>query len=93
MLAVIIKEIIIKTFLEHLILQGTVPVESEGRDGLFMPILVICAFTITALFTVLAVHQVKQRQRNRRAAAIPELAEQIEGKPSTLYQVPLVFIH
>uniref|UniRef100_F1KWW2 Receptor-type tyrosine-protein phosphatase-like protein n=1 Tax=Ascaris suum TaxID=6253 RepID=F1KWW2_ASCSU len=66
--------------------EGTVPVESEGRDGLFMPILVICAFTITALFTVLAVHHVKQRQRNRRAAAIPELAEQIEGKPSTLYQ-------
>uniref|UniRef100_A0A915BJU8 Uncharacterized protein n=2 Tax=Parascaris univalens TaxID=6257 RepID=A0A915BJU8_PARUN len=66
--------------------EGTVPVESEGRDGLFMPILVICAFTITALFTVLAVHQVKQRQRSRREAAIPELAEQVEGKPSTLYQ-------
>ncbi|VDM39988.1 unnamed protein product [Toxocara canis] len=66
--------------------RGVIPVESNGRDGLFMPILLICAFTITALFTVLAVHQVKQRQRNNRAAAIPELAEQIEGKPSALYQ-------
>ncbi|KHN79045.1 Receptor-type tyrosine-protein phosphatase N2, partial [Toxocara canis] len=66
--------------------EGVIPVESNGRDGLFMPILLICAFTITALFTVLAVHQVKQRQRNNRAAAIPELAEQIEGKPSALYQ-------
>uniref|UniRef100_A0A0M3K473 IA2 (inferred by orthology to a C. elegans protein) n=1 Tax=Anisakis simplex TaxID=6269 RepID=A0A0M3K473_ANISI len=66
--------------------EGVVPVESEGRDGLFMPILVICAFTITALFTVLAVHQIKQRQRNRRCTAITDVAEQIEGKPSALYQ-------
>lgn len=35
--------------------QGSVPVESSDRDWMFMPVLFVCAFTITALVSVLAV--------------------------------------
>ncbi|KIH66569.1 Protein-tyrosine phosphatase, partial [Ancylostoma duodenale] len=34
--------------------EESVPVESTDRDWMFMPVLFICAFTITALVTVLA---------------------------------------
>ncbi|EPB68380.1 Protein-tyrosine phosphatase [Ancylostoma ceylanicum] len=34
--------------------EESVPVESSDRDWMFMPVLFICAFTITALVTVLA---------------------------------------
>ncbi|KAJ1363786.1 hypothetical protein KIN20_023721 [Parelaphostrongylus tenuis] len=42
--------------------EESVPVESSSRDWIFMPVLFICAFTITTLVTVLAVHVMKNRR-------------------------------
>ena len=38
--------------------EDSLPVESTDRDWIFMPVLFICAFTITALLSVLAVIKV-----------------------------------
>jgi protein tyrosine phosphatase len=55
-----------------------VPVEKNERDWLFFPILFICAFTITTLISVLAVHLVKNRRRTYREN-LPEVIDTIEG--------------
>uniref|UniRef100_A0A158R462 Protein-tyrosine-phosphatase n=1 Tax=Syphacia muris TaxID=451379 RepID=A0A158R462_9BILA len=64
-----------------------VPVISEGRDKLFIPILVICATTGTALLGFLVVHQLRRRRlKSFNSNSINDLAEEIERKPSTVYQ-------
>ncbi|CAJ0597157.1 unnamed protein product [Cylicocyclus nassatus] len=64
--------------------EDSVPVESSARDWMFMPVLFVCAFTITALLSVLAVHLVKQRRHyyNNNIQNIDD----IEGKSSLAYQ-------
>ncbi|CAD5217157.1 unnamed protein product [Bursaphelenchus okinawaensis] len=59
-----------------------VPVEKSGRDWLFMPILAICAFTITSLVGVLAVHLIRNRRRNYKGSNFPEVVDCLEGKAS-----------
>ncbi|VDD96918.1 unnamed protein product [Enterobius vermicularis] len=67
--------------------KEAVPVISESRDRLFVPILVICATTGTALLGLLAAHQIRQRRRKSFGSRdITDLAEEIERKPSTVYQ-------
>ncbi|KAL6725933.1 hypothetical protein Aduo_007953 [Ancylostoma duodenale] len=64
--------------------EESVPVESTDRDWMFMPVLFICAFTITALVTVLAVHLVKHRRYY--GSNITHAVDDIEGKSSLAYQ-------
>lgn len=61
--------------------------ESENRDRFFTPILVVSAFTIAALVTVMAAHQIKEHRRKKRGSGLPEIgAEQYGGKTSLVYQ-------
>uniref|UniRef100_A0A1I7X889 Tyrosine-protein phosphatase domain-containing protein n=1 Tax=Heterorhabditis bacteriophora TaxID=37862 RepID=A0A1I7X889_HETBA len=69
---------------EAVTLQDSVPVESSERDWIFMPVLFICAFTITALLSVLIVHVVKNHRHYKNN--IQHVAEQMEGKSSLAYQ-------
>ncbi|KAK6745777.1 hypothetical protein RB195_012098 [Necator americanus] len=64
--------------------EESVPIESSERDWMFMPVLFICAFTITALVTVMAVHLVKHRRYY--GSNITHAADDIEGKSSLAYQ-------
>ncbi|EYB86806.1 hypothetical protein Y032_0273g999 [Ancylostoma ceylanicum] len=64
--------------------EESVPVESSDRDWMFMPVLFICAFTITALVTVLAVHLVKNRRYY--GSNITHAVDDVEGKSSLAYQ-------
>lgn len=64
--------------------EDSLPVESTDRDWIFMPVLFICAFTITALLSVLAVHFVRQRRHYKNNLAA--MTENIEGKGSLAYQ-------
>ncbi|VDM82498.1 unnamed protein product [Strongylus vulgaris] len=64
--------------------EDTVPVESSDRDWMFMPVLFICAFTITALVSVLAVHLMKNRRYYNNN--ITHNIDDIEGKSSLAYQ-------
>ncbi|CAD5223188.1 unnamed protein product [Bursaphelenchus xylophilus] len=59
-----------------------VPVEKSGRDWLFMPILAICAFTITSLVAVLAVHLIRNRRRSYKGSNFPEVVDCLDGKAS-----------
>lgn len=61
--------------------DDVVPVEKSGRDWLFLPILMVCAFTISSLIVVLAVHLVRSRRRNYRNN-LPEVLDCIDGKSS-----------
>jgi len=58
------------------------PVEKNERDWLFFPILFICAFTITTLVSVMAMHLVKNRRRTYREN-LPEVIDSIEGGKAT----------
>ncbi|KAI6188448.1 Receptor-type tyrosine-protein phosphatase N2 [Aphelenchoides besseyi] len=62
-----------------------VPVERSERDWLFYPILTVCAFTITSLIVLLAVHVVKNRRRPYKSN-FPEVVDHLEGKASTAYE-------
>lgn len=62
-----------------------VPVEKAGRDWLFVPILAVCALTITSLVSVLAVHLYKNRRRSYKSN-LPEVIDSIEGKPCAVYE-------
>ncbi|KAI6235178.1 Receptor-type tyrosine-protein phosphatase N2 [Aphelenchoides besseyi] len=62
-----------------------VPVERSERDWLFLPILMVCAFTITSLIIVLAVHVIRNRRRPYKSN-FPEVVDHLEGKASTAYE-------
>ncbi|KAK0421229.1 hypothetical protein QR680_015124 [Steinernema hermaphroditum] len=62
-----------------------VPVQKSENDHLFMPILMICAFTITALISVMAVHMFRTRRRNFKFE-LPEIADHLEGKAQMAYE-------
>lgn len=62
------------------------PVERSGRDWLFMPILTVCAFTITSLIVVLAIHLYRNRRRSYKGN-LPEILDHLNGKTSTAYEV------
>nr|CDJ88416.1 Protein-tyrosine phosphatase domain containing protein [Haemonchus contortus] len=64
--------------------EDSVPVESSDRDWMFMPVLFICAFTITALISVMAVHLMKHRRFY--TTNITNGLHDIEGKNSLTYQ-------
>ncbi|KAK6058261.1 hypothetical protein COOONC_04170 [Cooperia oncophora] len=64
--------------------EDSVPVESSDRDWMFMPVLFICAFTITALVSVLAVHMVKHRRFY--ASNLMSGGLDVEGKSNMTYQ-------
>ncbi|KHJ80826.1 hypothetical protein OESDEN_19494, partial [Oesophagostomum dentatum] len=66
--------------------EDSVPVESTDRDWMFMPVLFICAFTITALVAVLAVHLAKHRRYYYNSNITHIAPEDIEGKSSLAYQ-------
>uniref|UniRef100_A0AC34RF79 Receptor-type tyrosine-protein phosphatase N2 n=1 Tax=Panagrolaimus sp. JU765 TaxID=591449 RepID=A0AC34RF79_9BILA len=61
--------------------EDAVPVERSDRDWLFTPILAICAFTITTLVVVLAVHFIKNRRRLIKSN-LPEVIDSLEGGKS-----------
>ncbi|KAI6171328.1 Receptor-type tyrosine-protein phosphatase N2 [Aphelenchoides bicaudatus] len=65
--------------------DDVVPVERSGRDWLFMPILTVCAFTITSLIVVLAVHMYRNRRRSYKGN-LPEILDHLNGKTSTAYE-------
>jgi receptor-type tyrosine-protein phosphatase N len=50
-----------------------------------MPILTVCAFTITSLIVVLAVHMIKNRRRSYKGN-LPEILDHLNGKTSTAYE-------
>ncbi|KAI1721237.1 protein-tyrosine phosphatase domain-containing protein [Ditylenchus destructor] len=62
-----------------------VPVEKAGRDWLFVPILAVCALTITSLVSVLAVHLYKNRRHSYKSN-LPEVIDSIEGKQCAVYE-------
>jgi len=62
----------------------SLPVESTDRDWIFMPVLFICAFTITALLSVLAVHFVRQRRHYKNN--LQHMSEGLAEKGSLAYQ-------
>ncbi|TKR67343.1 hypothetical protein L596_023511 [Steinernema carpocapsae] len=62
-----------------------VPVQKSDHDHLFTPILMICAFTITALISVMAVHMFRSRRRNFKFN-LPEIADHLEGKAQLAYE-------
>lgn len=64
--------------------EESVPVESSDRDWIFMPVLFICAFTITTLVTVLAVHVMKNRRYY--ANNIIHAKDDLESKSCLAYQ-------
>jgi len=67
--------------------EDTVPVESVERDWLLLPLLFVCAFTVSALLAVLAVQAIRSRQRfNHASTANIDLLSSIDGKPSMAYQ-------
>lgn len=53
--------------------QDVVPVERSRRDWLFMPIMAVCALTISTLVAVLAVNLVRMRQRRRDTPVLPQV--------------------
>jgi len=65
--------------------EDVVPVESSKRDWLFMPILTVCAFTVTSLIVVLAVHMYRNRRRSFKGN-LPEILDHLNGKTSTAYE-------
>lgn len=67
-----------------------VPVEKAGRDWLFVPILAVCALTITSLVSVLAVHLYKNRRHSYKSN-LPEVIDSIEGKQCAVYEVGTSF--
>ncbi|CAJ0942118.1 unnamed protein product, partial [Mesorhabditis belari] len=64
--------------------QESVPVESVERDWLLVPLLFVCAFTITALVSVLGVHI--YRQRSYYKGNITSLGGDLEAKAGQEYQ-------
>lgn len=58
--------------------------ESSERDWLLMPVLFVCAFTVTALGLVAAVQI--SRSRRHYKDNIQQIAEQLDGKTSFAYQ-------
>ncbi|WKY02389.1 hypothetical protein Q1695_015997 [Nippostrongylus brasiliensis] len=66
--------------------EESVPVESSDRDWMFMPVLFICAFTITALVSVLAIHLTKNRRHYANNIMHAGGDGDIEGKSSLAYQ-------
>ena len=69
--------------------DGVVPVEKHERDWMFVPILLISAFTITSLVIVLAVNIIKTRRgRSLINRNFPQIISRLEsGKPSAAYEV------
>lgn len=64
--------------------DGSLPVESSERDWLLMPVLFVCAFTVTALGLVAAVQIARSRRHYKDN--IQQIAEQLDGKNSFAYQ-------
>ncbi|CAP28697.1 Protein CBR-IDA-1 [Caenorhabditis briggsae] len=64
--------------------DGSLPVESSERDWLLMPVLFVCAFTVTALGLVAAVQIARSRRHYKDN--IQQIAEQLDGKTSFAYQ-------
>ncbi|CAI5446471.1 unnamed protein product [Caenorhabditis angaria] len=65
--------------------EESLPVESSDRDWFLMPVLFVCAFTITTLGLVAAVQLAKNRRHYKDN--IQQIAEQLDGgKTSFAYQ-------
>lgn len=64
--------------------EESVPIESSDRDWIFMPVLFICAFTITTLVVVLAVHVMKNRRYYPNN--ILQAKDDLESKSCLAYQ-------
>jgi protein tyrosine phosphatase len=65
--------------------EDVLPVERSGKDWLFIPILTVCAFTLTSLIVVLGVHMFRNRRRSFKDN-LPEILDHLNGKTSTAYE-------
>ncbi|VDN03930.1 unnamed protein product [Thelazia callipaeda] len=52
--------------------EEVVPVESENRDRFFIPVLVVSAFTIVLLLSVMAAHQIWEHRK--KSHKVPEIS-------------------
>ncbi|CAB3401344.1 unnamed protein product [Caenorhabditis bovis] len=64
--------------------EESLPVESSERDWLMMPLLFVCAFTITTLGLVAGMQFMKNRRHYKDN--IQQIADQLDGKTSFAYQ-------
>jgi hypothetical protein len=55
-------------------------VERSKRDQLFLPILTVCALTICALLSVLAVSLINRRRRKFDVPLLPQNIDHVDGK-------------